>query len=204
MHQTVVLVGNTGCGKSTQVPQIILDDYIKRGRGSECRVLVTQPRRLSAIALAERVAEERDQDLGRTVGYQVRLDARFSAKDTRIFFVTVGILLRRLLDSGNLSHYSHIIIDEVHERDKYTDFVLCLLKKLLPQNPHLSLILMSASVEAPLFVRYFSLPPVNLPDAPRRGLGQSILLEIESRLFPIDVFYLEDLVEATGWRSGNF
>jgi HrpA-like RNA helicase len=94
-HQVVVISGETGCGKTTQVPQFVLDAAINSGEGGRCNIVCTQPRRISAIAVAERVASERAQRIGGQVGYQIRLERRASDK-TRLLFCTTGILLRRL------------------------------------------------------------------------------------------------------------
>jgi HrpA-like RNA helicase len=113
-HPVVVLVGETGCGKSTQVPQIILD-HPSRPEDAMVNIVCTQPRRIAAISIAERVAAERGQSLGDTVGYQVRLQANYGP-ETKILYCTTGILLKKLQDPAYLSTVSHIILDEVHER----------------------------------------------------------------------------------------
>lgn len=100
------------CGKTTQVPQIILDDLIDRDRGSEAYIICTQPRRIAAISVAERVAHERLQRCGQSVGYQIRLKSKCS-QDTRILFCTTGILLKKIQDKEFLNKVSHIVIDEV-------------------------------------------------------------------------------------------
>jgi len=113
-HSVVVLSGATGSGKSTQVPQFLLDHYIEANRGSEVNILVTQPRRISAISLCERVAAERCEEVGQTVGYSIRLENRVSGA-TALTFVTTGLLLRRLQEDPELQGVSHVVIDEVHE-----------------------------------------------------------------------------------------
>jgi HrpA-like RNA helicase len=114
-NAVVVVSGETGCGKTTQVPQFILDDAIERGAGAACNIVCTQPRRISAIGVAERVASERAQRVGEQCGYQVRLD-RMASDRTQLLFCTTGILLRRLQNDPTLKGVSHIIMDEVHER----------------------------------------------------------------------------------------
>jgi hypothetical protein len=101
------------CGKTTQVPQIILEDLIDRDMGSEAYIICTQPRRIAAISVAERVAQERLQRCGELVGYQIRLKSKYSKQNTRILFCTTGILLRKMQDKDFLNKVSHIIIDEV-------------------------------------------------------------------------------------------
>lgn len=113
-NTVIVLSGATGSGKSTQLPQFLLDHYIEGGRGSQVNILVTQPRRISAISLCERVAAERCVEVGRDVGYSIRLEARVS-DSTALTFVTTGLLLRRLQEDPDLQGVSHVVIDEVHE-----------------------------------------------------------------------------------------
>ncbi|EFJ42065.1 hypothetical protein VOLCADRAFT_35438, partial [Volvox carteri f. nagariensis] len=129
-HDVVVVSGATGCGKSTQVPQYILEDAIAAGEGAKCNIVVTQPRRISALGLASRVASERGEAVGGVVGYSVRLEHRTSAA-TRLTFVTTGILLRRLLSDPDLQDATHIVLDEVHERSIEIDLLLLLLRDVL-------------------------------------------------------------------------
>jgi HrpA-like RNA helicase len=104
------------CIQTTQVPQIILDDCIKKNKGSETFIICTQPRRIAAVTVSARVAEERLENVGRgAVGYQIRLNSKY-CENTKILFCTTGILLRRLQQPGFLKRVSHVIIDEVHER----------------------------------------------------------------------------------------
>lgn len=177
-NQVVVLSGETGCGKSTQIPQFILDDYIYSKKGSLCNIVVTQPRRISAIGLAERVSQERSEKLGQTVGYSIRLENKMS-DNTRLLYCTTGILLRRLMSSLSIDNISHVIIDEVHERSVDIDFLLVILKDLLRKRKDLKLILMSATLNAQLFSKYFGNAPV---------------LTIAGRTFPVKCLYLEDLL----------
>ena len=179
-----LISGSTGCGKTTQVAQIIMDDMIDKGIGGECNILVTQPRRLSAVSVAERVAAERCESIGETVGYSIRLEAKRS-DSTQILFMTTGVLLRRLQGDPLLKSVSHVIIDEVHERDLNSDFLLIILKKVLERRKRfgmggLKLILMSATLNAANFAKYFN-------DCPT--------LEIPGRTFPVQQWYLEDAIE---------
>jgi hypothetical protein len=112
-NRVTILAGETGCGKSTQVPQFILDSF----EGPLCKIAVTQPRRISAISLAERVASERCERVGRTVGHSVRMDTSAS-EATQLLFLTPGVLLRKFHSDPELDEFTHIIIDEIHERDK--------------------------------------------------------------------------------------
>ncbi|KAH6782372.1 RNA helicase family protein, partial [Perilla frutescens var. frutescens] len=148
----VVVSGETGCGKTTQLPQYILESEIEASRGAACSIICTQPRRISAISVAERVAAER-----------VRLEG-MRGRDTRLLFCTTGILLRRLLVDRNLKGVTHVFIDEIHERGMNEDFLIIVLKDLLPRRPELKLILMSATLNADLFASYFGgAPTIHIP-----------------------------------------
>eukprot|EP00897_Mesotaenium_endlicherianum_P008609 jgi/Mesen1/7777/ME000408S06884 len=154
-HSAVVVSGETGSGKTTQVPQYVLDEMIAAGKGALCNIVCTQPRRIAAVSVAERVAAERCEpppgSAGSLVGYHVRLDASRSAS-TRLLFCTTGILLRRLAGDRELAGVSHVVVDEVHERT--------LQKREALGLPPLKLILMSATLDATLFASYFGGCPV--------------------------------------------
>ncbi|XP_018560906.1 putative ATP-dependent RNA helicase DHX57 [Anoplophora glabripennis] len=183
--QVVVISGETGCGKSTQVPQFILDEWISNydSGNKHIEIVCTQPRRISAIGVAERVADERVDRIGSTVGYQIRLESKISAS-TRLTFCTTGILLRRLEGEPTLPNVTHIIVDEVHERSEESDFLLLILKELLILRPELKVILMSATLNASLFAQYFGeIPVVNIP----------------GRTFPVQQYFLEDILETTNY-----
>lgn len=149
-HQVTIISGETGSGKSTQSAQFILDDLYARALGEATKIICTQPRRISALGLADRVSEERCSNVGQEVGYIIRGESKTSHK-TKITFVTTGVLLRRLQTSGgssddvvaSLADISHVIIDEVHERSLDTDFLLVLLRDVLKKRKDLKLILMS-------------------------------------------------------------
>jgi HrpA-like RNA helicase len=182
--QVVLISGETGCGKTTQVPQFLLDDP---SVGPTCSIVCTQPRRISAISVAERVASERGEAAGGTVGYAVRGDASEHARGgppTQLSFVTPGLLLRRLGSDPSLQRYSHVLIDEVHEQDKYTEFLLVLLKRLLPQRPNLRVVLMSATLRADTFADFFG-------GCPNLTIGTS--------MFPVATYFLEDALRHTGF-----
>ncbi|KAG5890166.1 hypothetical protein JTB14_005186 [Gonioctena quinquepunctata] len=183
--QVVVVSGETGCGKSTQVPQFILDEWMTNynKHDGHIEVICTQPRRISAIGVAERVADERADKIGNTVGYQIRLESKMSSS-TRLTFCTTGILLRRLEGEPTLPNVTHIIVDEVHERSEESDFLLLILKELLQSRPDLKVILMSATMNAALFSDYFGdIPIINIP----------------GRTFPVEQLFLEDILETTGY-----
>jgi HrpA-like RNA helicase len=189
-HRVTVVCGTTGCGKTTQVPQYILDNEIERGRGGSCNILVTQPRRLSSFSVADRIAHERLSTVGKDVGYAVRLDAR---PGRHITICTTGVLLQMFSTHPDLEHVSHLIIDEVHERDINCDVVLALVKELLRRNPRLRVVLMSATMQSNMFATYFG------DDTP--------VIEVEGAVYPVSVRYLEDIATeaaATPFYSPNF
>ena len=175
-----MITGDTGSGKTTQVPQYLLELYSERNE--PVRIICTQPRRIAAISVAERVANERGEQLGGTVGYQIRLENRMSSK-TALMFCTTGILLRTLMyQEGNLERVTHLIIDEVHERDRFVDFLLGVLKSRLPRLPKLRLILMSAALDISVFSNYFGSCPV---------------MHVQGKCFPVTEYFLEDVLELT-------
>ena len=153
-------------------------------------MICTQPRRISAIGVADRIASERVERVGETVGYQIRLETRRSAK-TRLLFCTTGVLLRRLQCDPDLKGVSHIFVDEIHERDLSTDFLLIILRGLIKKRPNLHLVLMSATLNALMFAEYFASSTYGAP-AP--------IVEIPD-VFPVKDYYLEDALEITGTRS---
>ncbi|KAG8273782.1 ATP-dependent RNA helicase tdrd9 [Homalodisca vitripennis] len=131
LNQVCIIKGPTGCGKSTQIPQFILDSHVERG--SHCNIIVTQPRRIAAIAIAQHVCEERKWEVGGLVGYQVGLD-RTVSDDTRLLYCTTGVLLEKIISAKHLNDYTHILLDEVHEREEDMDFALLIVKRLLRIN----------------------------------------------------------------------
>ncbi|XAR54513.1 RNA helicase [Bertholletia excelsa] len=187
-NQVVVISGETGCGKTTQLPQYILESEIESGRGAFCSIICTQPRRISAMAVAERVSTERGEPLGELVGYKVRLEG-MKGKNTHLLFCTSGILLRRLLSDRNLNGITHVFVDEIHERGMNEDFLLIVLKDLLPRRKDLRLILMSATLNAELFSSYF---------------GGAPMIHIPGFTYPVRVHFLEDVLEMTGYKLTSF
>lgn len=163
-NKVVVLSGETGCGKTTQIPQYIFDHAIKNGKGSRCNIVVTQPRRIVAMSIAERVAWERGEVLGKSIGYQVRLEGTPPTQCGRILFCTTGILLRRMQNNSLLQGVSHVIVDEVHERDINADFLLILLKMLVKKSQEIKVVVMSATVNSDKFSQYFDgCPSLTIP-----------------------------------------
>ncbi|KAI0110734.1 ATP dependent RNA helicase [Nemania sp. FL0031] len=190
-EQVVIVCGETGCGKSTQVPSFLLEHQLSLGR--PCKIYCTEPRRISAISLARRVSEELGEgrgDLGTArslVGYSIRLESN-TAKETRLVYATTGIVMRMLEGSNELREITHLVLDEVHERTIDSDFLLIVLKKLLEKRKDLKIILMSATVDADRFSNY---------------LGRAPVLNVPGRTFPVQVKYLEDAIEATGYTLSH-
>ncbi|GLJ45369.1 hypothetical protein SUGI_0955050 [Cryptomeria japonica] len=182
-NQVLVVSGETGCGKTTQLPQFILEDQIESLNGALCNIICTQPRRISAMSVAARVASERGENLGEIVGYQIRLETRRSMQ-TRLLFCTTGVLLRRLIDEPDLKGVSHVIVDEIHERGMNEDFLIIILRDLLPRRPDLRVILMSATINAELFSKYF---------------GNAPMMHIPGFTFPVKELFLEDILERTSY-----
>ncbi|OXB39837.1 DEAH box polypeptide 36, partial [Cryptococcus neoformans] len=194
-NQILVFSGETGCGKSTQLPSFILEDQLARGK--PCKIVVTEPRRISAISLAQRVSQELGDAPGAVgtssslVGYSIRLESKTSA-NTRLSFVTNGIALR-MLESGSsgssrgtaFDEVTHIIVDEVHERSIESDFLLIVLKNLCEARKDLKVVLMSATVDAEKISAFF---------------GGCPFMSVPGRTFPVTVQYLEDAVELAGWH----
>lgn len=196
-HQVTIISGETGSGKSTQSAQFILDDLYQRALGEATKIICTQPRRISALGLADRVSDERCTNVGQEVGYIIRGESKVTPQ-TKITFVTTGVLLRRLQTSGGssddvvaaLADISHVIIDEVHERSLDTDFLLVLLRDVLRKRQDLKLILMSATLDAGVFEDYF------------RSDGKVGRVEISGRTFPVEDYYLDDVIRMTGFNPG--
>ena len=168
-HQVVIVAGETGSGKTTQLPKICLE----LGRGVRGTIGHTQPRRLAARTVAERIAEELDVPLGAAVGYQVRFTDR-ATDDTSVKVVTDGILLAEIQHDRMLRRYDTLIIDEAHERSLNVDFLLGYLRQLLPRRPDLKLVITSATIDPERFSRHFD-------DAP--------VIEVSGRTYPVEVRY---------------
>ncbi|NXS59179.1 DHX29 helicase, partial [Brachypteracias leptosomus] len=171
-HRVVVVAGETGSGKSTQVPHFLLEDLLLDEGSNKCNIVCTQPRRISAVSLATRVCEELGCESGpggknSLCGYQIRMESR-TGEATRLFYCTTGVLLRKLQEDGLLSNISHVIVDE----------------EILHKRSDLHLILMSATVDSEKFSSYFSHCPI---------------LRISGRSYPVEIFHVEDVIEATGY-----
>ncbi|HAN68748.1 MAG TPA: ATP-dependent RNA helicase HrpA [Halieaceae bacterium] len=170
-HQVVIVAGETGSGKTTQIPKICLD----LGRGRLARIGHTQPRRLAARSVAQRISDELAVPLGDTVGYQVRFTDQVS-ESSAIKLMTDGILLAEVRHDRLLRQYDTLIIDEAHERSLNIDFLLGYLKQLLPRRPDLKLIITSATIDVATFARHFD-------DAP--------VIEVSGRGYPVETVYLD-------------
>ncbi|KAI8077768.1 P-loop containing nucleoside triphosphate hydrolase protein [Halteromyces radiatus] len=184
-HQVTIVSGETGCGKTTQVPQFLLDEAIMKNQGSTCSIICTQPRKISAIGVAERVAAERCEAIGQTVGYAIRGETKVSAT-TRLQFVTTGVLLRRIHSDPTLKGISHVMIDEVHERSVDSDFLLIILRQLIQKRKDIKIVLMSATINQELFSGYF---------------GGAPTVEIPGFTHPVEDNYLEDILAMTTYVS---
>lgn len=170
-----------GSGKSTQVPQYILEECAVERK--ECRIICTQPRRLAATSIAERVAQERMEKVGNVVGYQIRMNSCVSKK-TNLIYTTSGYLLQCLLHekaSSFFKNITHLILDEIHEREKITDFLLITIRDVIKEkNLPMKIILMSATLETEIFSNYFD---------------NCSIINVPGRCFPVDVFHLAEIME---------
>lgn len=179
-HQVVVIAGETGSGKTTQIPKMCLD----AGLGIEARIGCTQPRRVAALSISRRIAEELNVDWGREVGCKIRFDDR-SSPLTRVKLMTDGILLAETQGDPLLSEYNALVIDEAHERSLNIDFLLGYLKGLLARRTDLKLIITSATIDTEAFSRAF---------------GNAPIIEVSGRVYPVEVVYapFEDAAQESG------
>ena len=185
-YQTVVIVGETGSGKSTQIPQYLLESgWANDGK----MICVTQPRRVAAVTVASRVAEERGALLGDEVGYAIRFDQCCNDDSTKIKFVTDGLLVREMMSDPLLTKYSAIMLDEAHERTLYTDIVIGLIKKIMKKRPDLRVIVASATLDAEMFRDFFNFNESNDPSKDTAGI-----LTVQGRQFPVEQYYSMDPV----------
>ena len=170
----IIIMGETGCGKTTQVPKIIYENCSLDNK----MICITQPRRIAAISISERVAEELDSKIGDIVGYSVRFKEKMSKK-TKIKFVTDGMLVRECILDKNLNKYKYIILDEIHERSIHTDILMMICQDLLinKKRPDLKLIIMSATLDPKKYMEYFN---------------TNALIKIHGRKFPIKVYNISE------------
>ena len=182
VNQITIIQGETGCGKTTQLPQYLLEVGYTN---NSFKIGITQPRRVAAMSVASRVAFERKCKLGHEVGYSIRFEENTSNL-TRIKFMTDGIFLRELLSDPQLKSYSVVIIDEAHERTIFTDIIFALMKDLIKVRKDLKIIISSATLQTEKFLEYFDNPP---------------LINIPGRRYPVDIYYTKepepDYIEAS-------
>ncbi|CAF0862566.1 unnamed protein product [Brachionus calyciflorus] len=184
-HRVVVVVGETGSGKSTQLPQYLWENGWADSKHSIC---VTEPRRIATINLAKRISDEKCCVLGQEVGYAIRFEDCYTPGLTKIKFVTDGLLIRELMQNPLLPQYSVIILDEVHERNVNTDIVIGLLKKVMKKREDLKLIVCSATVDAEEIKLYFD---EGEKKANKTNLSTCII-SVEGRYYPIEISYLTE------------
>ncbi len=174
--QLMLLVGETGSGKTTQIPQFVVHELRELVARESNRLMVgcTQPRRVAAMSVAKRVAEEMDVEFGKEVGYTIRFEDLTTPNVTFLKYLTDGMLLREAMVDPLLSRYACIILDEAHERTLATDLLMGLMKEILPKRPDLKVIVMSATLDSGKFQKYFQPAP---------------LLTVPGRTFPVEIFY---------------
>ena len=184
--QIIIIIGETGSGKTTQIPQFFVDDNLLKGK----QIAVTQPRRIAAISVAERVSNERHTKVGDEIGYTVRFDDQTTSK-TKVKYMTDGILVRECLNDKILSNYSVIMLDEAHERSLNTDILFGLLKNACKLRSDLRLIVTSATLNTEKFGQYF----LNCP-----------IIHVPGRVFPVDIYHskTKQVMTATGPSNSSY
>ncbi|XP_039224874.1 ATP-dependent RNA helicase TDRD9 isoform X2 [Crotalus tigris] len=183
-HSVVIVHGSTGSGKSTQLPQYVLDHCVQHS--IYCNIAVTQPRRIGASSIARWISKQRSWPLGELVGYQVGLE-KVATQNTKLIYMTTGILLQKVVGAKSLLEFTHIFIDEIHERTEDMDLLLLVIRKLLHTNSRfVKVILMSATIDCQEFANYFALPV-------RNKLYPAYVFQVEGKPHAIDEYYLDDL-----------
>lgn len=182
-NSVIIVHGGTGCGKTTQVCQFILEEFIDENKGANCNIICTQPRKVSAISIANRVSFERAEAVGKSVGYTVRFDSVIPQTFGGILFCTTEILIRKL--KTGLFGVTHIIVDEIHERRAGCELLLIILKDMVQKYPDLKIILMSANANLNIFSKYFN-------DCP--------IIDVEGNCYPVKDFFLEDIVQMLNYK----
>ncbi|KAJ3001369.1 hypothetical protein NUW54_g6469 [Trametes sanguinea] len=180
-QQILVMVGETGSGKTTQILQFVCYADLPHTRGKT--VACTQPRHVAAMSVAKHVADELDMLLGKQVGYSIRFEDMTEPGTTFLKYMTNGMLLRKAMNDPELSRYSTIILDEAHERTLATDILMGLLKGVAKRCPDIKLVVMSATLDAEKFQTYFS---------PNTENGPAPLFKVPGRAFPVEVFYTQE------------
>ncbi|XP_004603827.1 ATP-dependent RNA helicase TDRD9 [Sorex araneus] len=183
-NSVVIIHGATGSGKSTQLPQYVLDHCLQRA--TYCNIAVTQPRKIGASSIARWISKERAWTLGGLVGYQVGLE-KIATEDTKLIYMTTGVLLQKIVSAKSLMEFTHIFIDEVHERTEEMDFLLLVVRKLLRTNSRfVKVVLMSATINCKEFADYFAVPVQN-------KMNPAYVFEVEGKPHSIEEYYLNDL-----------
>lgn len=182
-EKVVIIAGDTGCGKSTQIPQYLHEAGFQK-------IACTQPRRIACISLAKRVAFEMLSENLSKVGYQIRFEKQKN-QQTNITFITEGLLLRQMSSESALSAYDVVVLDEVHERHLHGDFLLGIMKCIIQQKPDLKLVLMSATINIELFSNYFAKEDVKI-------------IEVPGRLYPIQLLYRPVPIEDIKHKNERF
>ena len=183
-HPVVIISGETGCGKSTQIPKMCL----QAGRGIAGKIACTQPRRIAAITIAHRIAEELGETVGRSVGYKIRFQDR-AARESYIKIMTDGMLLAETQSDRGLTEYDTLIIDEAHERSLNIDFLLGIVRTLLDSRPELKVIITSATLDTEKFSEAFSGAPV---------------IHVGGRTFPVQVEYMPPESFSDGTNESDY
>lgn len=186
-NRVTLIHGSTGSGKTTQIPQYLMD--LAAQRNQPCKILCTQPRRISAISSAERVCYERNVELGGVIGYQIRLDSR-AQPDSNCIFLTPGVFLRYLMamkPNDVFKSITHCIIDEAHEHAKENDFLLTSIREHMDANPNLKVIIMSATMDTAVFKNYFG--------------GHCEEVSIFSKQYEVEEFYLDDVLKMINFSN---
>eukprot|EP00189_Rhodosorus_marinus_P013014 CAMPEP_0184746208 /NCGR_PEP_ID=MMETSP0315-20130426/8742_1 /TAXON_ID=101924 /ORGANISM="Rhodosorus marinus, Strain UTEX LB 2760" /LENGTH=545 /DNA_ID=CAMNT_0027218637 /DNA_START=385 /DNA_END=2018 /DNA_ORIENTATION=+ len=192
--QVVLITGEPGSGKTTQIPQYILDDWIDRKRTNpdSCKtnvsIICTQPRRISAISVAERVASERMETVGDTVGWKIRHESAVDPSKCRLLFCTTGLMVQRMRSDQELKGVTHLIVDEVHERSLEVDVLLIHIKELIQKRKDVKVLLMSATINAEIFTQYFD----NCASVHIAGLNH-----------PVEIQYIEDIAKDPDWTDAE-
>ncbi|NXR22499.1 DHX9 helicase, partial [Cinclus mexicanus] len=181
-HNSVVVIrGATGCGKTTQVPQYILDEHIRTNRAAECNIVVTQPRRISAVSVAERVSYERGEEPGQSCGYSVRFESVLPRPHASIMFCTVGLYCFLMFGAYHTAFYRYEVKVALI-LSLQTDFLLVVLRDVVQAYPEIRVVLMSATIDTSMFCEYF----FNCP-----------IIEVYGRTFPVQDYFLEDCIQMT-------
>lgn len=178
-HQIVVMEGQTGSGKTTQIPQFVVYNDLPQLKGK--MVACTQPRRVAAMSVAKRVADEMDVQLGKQVGYSIRFEDMTEPGTTFLKYMTDGMLLREAMNDPKLERYSTIILDEAHERTLATDILMGLLKDIAKRRPDLKIIVMSATLDVEKFQKYFG-----------DGTNKAPVVKVSGRTFPVETYYTQE------------